>query len=248
MDSADGLQAIDRDSLAEISRNVADTAQILLRAGSVTDTLTCVIDTAMATIDGCDFAGISLFGGSFVTSPAHTDPILIEVDALEHRTRQGPSLDATAHRQVFYVEDLTSDLRWPAFCPSAVALGIRSMLAMPLAAGIQSGALNLYARAPSAFGVIDRAKAAILVSLATLALSVAQSHEDEERHALAFERALHSREMIGEALGILMERERISADHAFDILRRASQHLNVKLREVAQHLVDTGEDPDTGLA
>jgi AmiR/NasT family two-component response regulator len=75
---------------------------------------------------------------------------------------------------------------------------------------------------------------------------VAHSHEDEERRADTLQTALNTRETIGEALGILMERERISADQAFDILRRASQHLNIKLREVAQDLVDTGKDPDTG--
>jgi AmiR/NasT family two-component response regulator len=57
---------------------------------------------------------------------------------------------------------------------------------------------------------------------------------------------LGTRETIGEALGILMERERITADQAFDVLRRASQHLNVKLRDIAQNLVDTGETPNTG--
>ena len=59
---------------------------------------------------------------------------------------------------------------------------------------------------------------------------------------------MRTREIIGEALGILMERERISANQAFDILRRASQHLNIKLRDIAQDLVDTGEDPDVGKA
>ena len=58
--------------------------------------------------------------------------------------------------------------------------------------------------------------------------------------------ALGTRETIGEALGILMERERVTANQAFDILRRASQHLNIKLRDVAQNLVETGESPDTG--
>jgi hypothetical protein len=120
------------------------------------------------------------------------------------------------------------------------------VLALPLLADAQHGALNLYARYPSAFGVVDRAKAAILVSMANLALRLAHSHEDEERRAANLHAALSSRETIGEALGILIERERITAQQAFDILRRASQHLNVKLREVAQNLVDTGEDPDTG--
>jgi len=86
-----------------------------------------------------------------------------------------------------------------------------------------------------------------LVSLASLALSVAHSHEDEERRAANLHAALASRETIGEALGILMERERITGHQAFDILRRASQHLNIKLREVAENLIETGEDPDTGL-
>lgn len=246
LDSTEGLEAIDRDSLAELSQRVAETAQILFTAGSVIDTVNSVVDLAVATIDGCDYAGIFLLNGDVVTTPAHTDAIVIEMDALQRRAGQGPCLDAIAHRLVFYVEDLTSDLRWPEFCPLADAVGIRSMLALPLFSDTQRGALNLYARFPIAFGVVDRAKAAILVALASLALSIAQSHEDEERRTLALESALRTREIIGEALGILMERERISSDQAFDILRRASQHLNVKLREVAQNLVDTGEDPNTG--
>jgi AmiR/NasT family two-component response regulator len=85
-----------------------------------------------------------------------------------------------------------------------------------------------------------------LASLAGQALIVAHSHEDEERRAESLHHALATREIIGEAMGILMERERITAERAFDVLRRASQHLNIKLREVAQNLVDTGENPDTG--
>ena len=84
--------------------------------------------------------------------------------------------------------------------------------------------------------------------MAGMAFSSARTHEDEERRAANLQAALATREMIGQAQGILMERERITPDQAFDILRRASQHLNVKLRDVAQSLVDTGERPDTGLA
>jgi AmiR/NasT family two-component response regulator len=147
---------------------------------------------------------------------------------------------------IFYADDLDNDLRWPRFAPQASAAGMRSMLALPLTAYGLHGALNLYARYPAAFGVVDRAKATILASLAGLALSAAHSHEDEERRADSLHVALSTRETIGEALGILMERERITADQAFDILRRASLHLNIKLQEVAQNLVDTGEKPDTG--
>jgi AmiR/NasT family two-component response regulator len=94
--------------------------------------------------------------------------------------------------------------------------------------------------------VIDRGKALLLAVMADLALSSAQLHESEEHRNTTLHAALATREIIGQAQGILMERERISADQAFDVLRRASQHLNVKLRDVAQDLVDTGERPDTG--
>ena len=88
----------------------------------------------------------------------------------------------------------------------------------------------------------------LLATMAGMAFTSAQIHEDEERRAANLQAALATREMIGQAQGILMERERITPDQAFDILRRASQHLNVKLRDVAQSLVDTGERPDTGRA
>jgi AmiR/NasT family two-component response regulator len=95
--------------------------------------------------------------------------------------------------------------------------------------------------------VIDRGRGLLLAALGGLAFTTAAVHEEEERKATQLQAALATREMIGQAQGILMERERISPDQAFDILRRASQHLNLKLRVVAQSLVDTGERPETGL-
>jgi GAF domain-containing protein len=246
MDSAEGPGTIDKESFSEFAASFSETAQILFSAGTVIDTLTGVVDLAVATIEGCDFAGIFLIEGDVVTTPVHTDPIVVEVDALQQQTGEGPCLDAIAQRVVLYGDDLETDLRWFRFAPQAVRVGIRSVLALPLAANSQLGALNLYARYPGAFAVFDRAKAAILASLAGLALSVAHSHEDEERRADNLRAALASREIIGEAQGILMERERMTADQAFAVLRRASQHLNIKVREVAQNLVDTGEDPDVG--
>jgi GAF domain-containing protein len=237
---------IERDSFAEYALNFSETARILFTAGSVTETLSSVVELAVATIDGCDFAGLILVEGDVVTTPVHTDPFVAELVALQRRTGEGPCLDAVAHRLIFYVDDLGRDLRWLHFAPLAAEAGIRSVLALPLSSDTQFGALNLYSRYPAAFGVDGRAKAAILVSLASLALSIAQSHEDEERRAANFHAALGSRETIGEALGILMEREHITSEEAFAILRRASQHLNIKLREVARNLIVTGEDPDTG--
>jgi len=246
LDTAKERRIADGYTSSEFALDFSETARILFTAGSVTHTLSSIVELAVATIEGCDFAGIFLVEGDVVTTPVHTDPVVAEIDSLQHRSGEGPCLDAVAHRLIFYADDLDRDLRWLHFAPLARNAGIRSVLALPLTSDAQMGALNLYSRYPAAFGVDGRAKAAILVSLASLALSVAHSHEDEERRAANFHAALASRETIGQAVGILMERERITAEAAFVILRRASQHLNIKVREVARNLIDTGEDPDTG--
>jgi GAF domain-containing protein len=246
LDIAKERQVAEGHTFSEFALTFSETARILFTAGSVTQTLSRIVELAVATVEGCDFAGVFLLEGDVVTTPVHTDPVVAEVDALQHRSGEGPCLDAVAHRLIFYAHDLDRDLRWLHFAPLARNAGIRSVLALPLTSDAQMGALNLYSRYPAAFGVDGRAKAAILVSMASLALSVAHSHEDEERRVADFHAALVSRETIGQAMGILMERERITAEAAFVILRRASQHLHIKLREVARNLIDTGEDPDTG--
>ncbi len=236
------------DPTAALTADFSEIARSLFSAGGVHETLTLVAEIAVANVEGCDAAGVFLVVEGAITRPVRTDPLVTEVDALQHETDEGPCLDAIAHRTVFYAGDLGSDPRWPRFGPEAAARGVRSLLALPLTADGTVGALNLYARYAEAFGVVDRARGLLLAALAALALSTARTHEDDERRASHFRLALTTRELIGQAQGILMERERITADEAFDILRRASQHLNVKLREVAQTLVETGERPDTGPA
>jgi hypothetical protein len=220
----------------------------LFAANSVQEALDQVVELAVSTIEGCDYAGIFLMEGEAVTTPVCSDPIVIQFDALQHSAGEGPCLDALSGHSAVYAEDLADDSRWAVFGPEAATKGTRSLLALPLDFNGAPAALNLYARYPSAFGVIDRGRGLLLAALGGLAFTTASAHEEEERKATQLHAALATREMIGQAQGILMERERISPDEAFDILRRASQHLNLKLRVVAQSLVDTGERPETGLS
>lgn len=224
----------------------SDTARALFAAGGVDETLARIVGFAVSTIEGCDYAGIFLIHDDVVTTPVHTDQIVAEADAIQHATGEGPCLDAITHGSVFYADDLVEAPRWPNFGPRATELGMRSLLAIPLLEDGTLGALNLYAGYPNAFGAVDRARGLLLASLAALAFSTAKDHEDEERRAASLHAALATREMIGQAQGILMERERITGDQAFDLLRQASQHLNIKLREVAETLIETGERPETG--
>ncbi len=232
----------------ELNVSLSQVARTLFLAGSTEATLQAVVDLAVATIDGCDFAGIFLVVDDQVTTPVHTDPMVVRIDSLQRETGEGPCLDAIAQGSTFYADDLVDDTQWANFGPQAVAAGVRCILALRLSANGTIGALNFYARFPGAFGVTDRAKGVIFATLAGLALGGAQAHESEDRRADNLHQALATRELIGQAQGILMERERITPDQAFDILLRASQHLNVKLRHVAQELIDTGSVPDTGPA
>lgn len=234
------------DRTAELTASFTETARVLFSADNVTDTLQRVVDAAVATIDGCDFAGIFLLEGDTVTTPVRSDPVVIEIDEAQHRAGEGPCLDAVEKGGSIYADDLADDARWPNFGPQATAAGIRSALAFGLSNHGSRGALNCYARYPRAFGAIDRAKGLLLAGLSDQALGLAEAHEDERRRTDNLQAALVTRELIGRAEGILMEREHVTADQAFDILRQASQHLNVKLRDIAQTLVDTGERPDTG--
>ncbi len=239
---------MDEETVAEIVVDFSTAAKVVFAAGTVEATLQQVVQLATGTIEGCDFAGIFIQKRRSVTTWVHTDPVVQEMDALQQQTGQGPCLDASVAGEMCYAEDLSDDSRWAVFGPLAAARGVRSALGLHVASGEDVGALNLYARYPRAFGVIDRGKAVILAMFAGVAIASAQEHEDEQRRIEGLTAALASREVIGQAQGILMERERVTGIEAFDILRRASQHLNRKLREVAQDLVDTGERPEAGTS
>ena len=234
---------IEDDPDDDLTANLALVARSLLRAGTVDETLQAVVDLAFESIEGCEYASFFSSDVRMRYATPDTDRTAAEVDSLQHRLNEGPCIDANSGGGVVYVGDLTDEERWPRFTPEAAATGIRSVLALQLFGNGALGTLGLYSHFPLAFGIGDRAKALIFATLAGLAVAAAHAHEDEERLAEELRQALETRELIGQAQGILMERERITADQAFSILRVASQHLNVKLRDVARNLVDTGEAP-----
>ena len=224
----------------------ADVAHELLASSSVEDSLDRAIALSIVTVEPCESAGVLLVDDGEVVPRASSDPGAAEAGARQLECREGPGLDAIEHGVPLYAGELGEDARWPSFGPRVAELGIRSALALPLASSTTVGALVLYARLPDAFGVMDRARGLLLSSMAGFALALACDHESEERRAENLRAALVTRELIGQAQGILMERERITADQAFRVLRQASQHLNVKLREVARDLVENGARPETG--
>lgn len=235
--------------LAELEQNFRAVADALFTSPTTpVDTLQRIVAVAVGTIDGCDAAGILQSSDAEPVTAAATAPVVHELHRLQVAARSGPCFEALATRSPASSADLaTGDGPWPAFAEAAVQLGIRSVLAFPFPrADGPASALNLYAELPAAFGATDRAKGLLLATLAGVAFDAANVLEHETRRTQNLLEALQTRELIGQAQGILMERERITADQAFALLRHSSQHLNVKLREVARTLVETGETPVTG--
>lgn len=211
----------------------AEMARALLAEDDVQHTLQKICDLAVETIDGCDHAGISFLKGRKVDTPAASDDVPGKVDAIQYEVGEGPCLDAIRDHEVFETGDLGREDRWPHFAIRAQReTGITSMLCFRLfVAGDTLGALNLYSKAAHAFG--DESRTVGLVFAAHAAVALSSAIHDEQ-----MEEALQSRDLIGQAKGILMAREGITADQAFDMLRRASQRLNVKLRDVAGSIVN----------
>lgn len=235
----------DAPDFLDLESNFSQVALALFVPTTVQQTLQNIVDLAERAVDGCDAAGILLVDDKKVTTAAASNALVMELDQTQIEAREGPCLDASMRHAILYAEDLVEDPRWPTFGPAAVAAGVRGVLAYSLSSERLS-ALNLYARLPAAFGATARAQGHLFATLARVAIDSAEERAADLQRADNLTEALQTRELIGQAQGILMERERITAEQAFDVLRRASQHINIKLREVAATLVETGESPDTG--
>ncbi len=222
----------------DLSATFAHIARELMSEPDVHQTLDRTVGLAVETIDGCDFAGVSIVRGSKIESPAQTDEMVRLADRLQVELDEGPCLSAIRGHESVHVDDLTTDTRWPKWGPRVCTeMGVRSMLAFQLYNSRDSlGALNLYSRTTHAFDEEAYAVGVVFASHAAVALTGAQNEEN-------LLRAVQTRNLIGQAQGILMERFHLSADKAFELLRRVSQNGNVKLRDVAQRLVTTRETP-----
>lgn len=225
----------------DLAETFASVARALLDERDVHQTLERTVQLAVETIDGCDYAGVSLFRGVEIESPAQTDEMVGVADRLQVQLAEGPCLSAIREEQTVRVDDLAADPRWPTWGPKVSSeLGVSSMLAFQLYNSKGSlGALNLYSKHVKAFDDDASGVGLVFASHAAVALTGAQIEE-------GLQRALETRNLIGQSQGILMERFGLSASRAFEVLRRVSQHQNIKLRDVATQLVTTRETPGPG--
>jgi len=196
-----------------------------------------IADLAVAQLDGCDMAGVTMVHGAEGTTAVFTDQAAPEIDEAQYRTGHGPCLDAYRTGSILRIDETLEDDRWPEFTAAATDHGIRSTLSLPLRAdqGV-IGALNLYSRTPQAFAENEQ-MATVFVAHAAAALANAQAYSAERTLSEQLRTALESRAVIEQAKGVLMRDHQCDAEEAFEILKRTSQHTNRKLRDVAATVV-----------
>ena len=206
--------------------------------GDVEGTLQTITALAVGTVPHAEDCSISYVIARRKVEPrASSSELPGKVDALQGEIGQGPCLDAVSEHEVVRVDDVRADERWPEFAAKASALGVGSMMCFQLfVEGDEMGAMNLYSRTPGVFDEESEAIARMLAAHASVALAGAQ-HESNLR------KGIDSRDLIGQAKGILMERHKLTADQAFGVLARVSQDMNRKLADVARELTETGSVP-----
>ncbi|WP_410586272.1 GAF and ANTAR domain-containing protein [Amycolatopsis sp. lyj-23] len=216
--------------LAEVLGRIARTLQA---EPDVDTTLQAIVKAAVDHVDGAEQAGISLAERrGRIRTVAPTADLVVEIDRIQYRTREGPCVDAIAEHEIFRVDDLTTEPRWPQFAPVAARTGVRSMLSYRLFLTDSTlGALNLYSGHPDAFSDRTEQDGRMFATHAAIALSAAQ----QEAHLRA---AVEHRDTIGMAKGILMQRHDVDPVGAFRMLVDASQQGNIKLHQVATWLVE----------
>ena len=181
---------------------------------------------------------------------ATSDARAAQVDQVQYETGTGPCIETLATGTPVEVLDQQEDSRWPAYAQRSVEMGVRSSLSIPLAVdGVGAlGALNVYGfERPREFGEDERRRIEMFATQASTAIRLAVQRDEQQSMVDQMEKALLSRSVIDQAIGVLMAQEHCTTEQAFDLLRKHSQNNNRKLREVAVDVITrlTGHSPTT---
>jgi GAF domain-containing protein len=230
------------------ARQVLDQlGRLSLREQSVDTLLQRVVDLSKSVMPGEPEASILVMVRDRPTTVVSTGDLAVRLDETQYADGHGPCMHAATSGELTEITDTRTDTRWPDYARRAAAEGNLSSLSVPL--GIDDdmvGALNIYARRSDAFDGPSRSAATEFGPYAAVALGNIHAYGSARELAGNLQIALESRAVIDQAKGILMERHKLTADQAFEVLAQASMRSNTKLRDVADQLVHTGVLPVSG--
>ena len=219
----------------QLAETFAEISGVLLAERDVQRTLDKMCVLLVDTIEGCNHAVVTVVHNDHLDSPAASDDVGPAVDAIQFEVDDGPCVRAIKDHQTVVTDDLITERRWPQFSHRAVeTTGVRSMLAFRLfVADDTLGSLNLYSRQPGAFTEESLAVGTIFAAHASAAFRAAQTKQDLAQ----LREVVETRELIGQAKGILMGRRGISSQAAMELLCRGAERLKIELRELARRVV-----------
>lgn len=249
-DKADFVANAEPDCAGPLGSQFVQLTRSLLDATTIAAVLGRVVEATHRIVPGADLVSITLRGpdGTFHT-PIETEPIAADLDQVQYTTGEGPCVHAARLSGAGHVlsGDLATEPAWPAFGPAAASRGFHAVLATTLPAAQRpdlSGALNIYSHRRHAFDDHARNLSLLLATHASLALATTHALTTAELRQAQLQKAIDTRDVIGQAKGILMQRRGCTAEEAFDLLRHTSQDLNVKLADLAHILATRHTDLD----
>jgi hypothetical protein len=223
-------------------------AEIIYQGSDAKEMYAAICIAATLTIRGCDHASLLVRDNDRYVTVGASDQLALQIDELERRSGDGPCIDAIEEETPQIDTDLTTPSLWPKFASVLVKeTPVRGAMGFRLLVDKRKGAaLNLFSDTPNLFDEEAAGRAAVLASFASVAINAVAKGED----ASSLRRGLLSNREIGKAVGMLMLLHGMTEDEAFDLLRRHSQALNIKLADVARvvierrgHLPPDGENP-----
>jgi GAF domain-containing protein len=219
-------------------------ARVVFADRKFPEVLSDITAIARQAMPGTEAASITLIRGEKPFTAAYDGQMALDADELQYEHGYGPCVDAGRAGQIFLVDDMRTEQRWPDYAQNVAAQGVLGSLSVPLPfQGATIGALNSYASHPQAFGDHDRVLAEEVAAWVAIAVGNAEAAARTSDDLNLLRTTMMSRTFIDEAKGILMERHKIDEDEAFTMLIHASQRTNTKLRDVAAELVQTGTLP-----
>ncbi|MFD3504996.1 GAF and ANTAR domain-containing protein [Streptomyces sp. NPDC058676] len=226
--------------------DVPDLTALLLDVDGMDEFLQVLADRGLDSNPSADGCGITLERQARPLTVASAGTSAEKLDEKQYAQNDGPCLQSLRSGREIVIADMMDEQRWGEYPAYSVACGTRSSLSLPIAAHTHTaGAINLYFSAPNGPDDVDVPFMRALAAQATGAIALAQRIGDAEEFADDLQNALQSRSVIDQAIGVIMGQQRCTAERAFAILRSASQHRNIKLRDLCADLLAgiSGEPP-----
>ncbi len=233
--------------LDEVGQALTDLGELLAREEEIGRVLQRSVNQVIGAVPGADMASVSVLRGDAAETVASTSERVWAIDSEQYAAGEGPCLEAARTGHLVRVSVAEAQERWPAFARSARAAGVKSFLSAPLFIDEKfAGSLNLYGQQADSFDDLDESLLRLYTAAAAAAIANARRYAEARRLAENLRRAIESRAVIDQAIGLLMATRGLDAKEAFRMLARESQNTNTKLRDIAARVVDATRRPRSG--